>query len=109
MQKRIERLLYISVFASLICFPVLCHAQSLDSWNDTASKKAIIEFASKVTNEGSKDYIQPSERIAVCDNDGTLWAEQLIYFQFLFAIDRVGEMAPDHPEWKTTEPFENIL
>src|SRR5689334_2300799 len=66
-------------------------------------------FVEKVTKEGSADFIPPSERIATFDNDGTLWAEQPFYFQLAFAIDRVKEIAPKHPEWKTKEPFASLL
>ena len=81
----------------------------LPSWNDTAPKKAIITFVERVTKEGSLDFVKPEERIATFDNDGTLWAEQPIYFQFAFAIDRVKALAPQHPEWKTKEPFASFL
>ena len=82
---------------------------SLPSWNDTAPKKAIIAFVEKVTKEGSPDFVPPEERIATFDNDGTLWAEQPIYFQFAFAIDRVKALAPQHPEWKKQQPFAAAL
>ena len=81
----------------------------LPSWNDTTPKKAIIAFLERVTKEGSSDFVPPNERIATFDNDGTLWAEQPLYFQFLFAIDRVKALAPQHPEWKTKEPFASLL
>ena len=81
----------------------------LPSWNDTAPKKAIVAFVERVTKEGSPDFIQPNERIATFDNDGTLWAEQPIYFQFAFAIDRVKALAPQHPEWKKQQPFAAVL
>src|SRR5207253_9202394 len=81
----------------------------LPSWNDTAPKKAIVAFVEKVTKEGSPDFVPPSERIATFDNDGTLWAEQPIYFQFAFAIDRVKALAPQHPEWKKQQPFAAVL
>ena len=82
---------------------------ALPSWKDGAAKRSITEFVSKVTKEGGPDFVPPSERIAVFDNDGTLWAEQPMYFQFLFAVDRVRAMAPSHPEWKEMEPFASIL
>ncbi|MFN0243941.1 MAG: HAD family hydrolase [Planctomycetota bacterium] len=98
----------ISVLALLSATPT--HAQDpLPSWNDTAPKRAIIQFVEKVTKPGSSDFVAPSERIAVFDNDGTLWAEQPLYFQFLFAIDRVEALAPAHPEWKDKEPFASLL
>ena len=82
---------------------------SLPSWKDRPAKKAIIEFVSAVTDEKGKDYVEPAERIAVFDNDGTLWAEQPMYFQVLFALDRVKVLAPEHPEWKDKEPFASLL
>ena len=80
---------------------VTTYAQDpLPSWNDGAPKKAIVAFVEKVTKEGSPDFVPPAERIATFDNDGTLWGEQPMYFQFLFALDRVKALAPQHPEWK---------
>jgi hypothetical protein len=81
----------------------------LPSWNDTAPKKAIIAFVGKVTKEGSPDFVPAPERIATFDNDGSLWVEQPMYFQLLFALDRVKDMAPQHPEWKEKEPFASLL
>lgn len=84
-------------------------AQPLRSWNDGASKTAITSFVSKVTTAGSPDFIRTEERIAVFDNDGTLWAEQPIYFQLAFTLDRIKALASVHPEWKEQEPFKSIL
>lgn len=84
-------------------------SEPLASWNDTASKKSIIAFVEKVAKEGSPDFVPVTERIAVFDNDGTLWAEQPMYFQAIFAFDRVKALAPQHPEWKTKEPFASVL
>ena len=84
-------------------------ADPLPSWNDGASKRAITEFVAGVTGEGSKTYVPPPARIAVFDNDGTLWSEQPAYFQLLFALDRVKALAPKHPEWKTEQPFRAAL
>lgn len=81
----------------------------LPSWNDTEPKKAIIAFVEKVTKEGSPDFVPVPERIAVFDNDGTLWAEQPMYFQLAFALDRVKVLAPQRPEWKDKEPFASLL
>ena len=81
----------------------------LPSWNDGKAKQAIVAFVAQVTKEGSPDFVPPAERIATFDNDGTLWAEQPMYFQLLFALDRVKTLAPQHPEWKTTEPFASLL
>ena len=77
----------------------------LPSWNDTAPKQAIVAFVDKVTHLDTPDFVPPAERIAVFDNDGTLWSEQPLYFQLAFAIDRVKALAAQHPEWETTEPF----
>lgn len=84
-------------------------ADPLPSWNDTAAKQAIITFVEKVTKEDSSDFVPVPERIATFDNDGTLWCEQPMYFQLLFAIDRVKELAPNHPEWKNKEPFASLI
>lgn len=81
----------------------------LPSWNDVASKKAILGFVGRVTKQGSADFVPPEDRIATLDNDGTLWAEQPMYFQLLFALDRVKALAPKHPEWKDKEPFASLL
>jgi hypothetical protein len=84
-------------------------ADPLPSWNDGAAKKSLLAFVEAVTKEGGSDFVPPAERIAVFDNDGTLWAEQPLYFQFQFALDRVKALAPRHPEWKTQEPFSFLL
>ena len=81
----------------------------LPSWNDGATKKSITDFIAKVTKEGSADFVPPAERIVTFDNDGTLWCEQPLYFQLLFALERVKALAPQHPEWKTKEPFASLL
>ncbi len=94
------------VFVSVV---TLQAQDPLPSWNDTAPKKAIVALVEKVTKEGSPDLVPPNERIATFDNDGTLWAEQPFYFQLAFAIDRVKELAPKHPDWKTKEPFASLL
>jgi phosphoglycolate phosphatase-like HAD superfamily hydrolase len=81
----------------------------LPSWNDGATKTAIVEFVRRTTTEGSPDFVAQPERIAVFDNDGTLWSEQPMYVQLAFALDRVRELAPQHPDWKTTQPFQAVL
>lgn len=81
----------------------------LPSWNEGPTKQSIIDFVEKTTKKDSPDFLPESERIATFDNDGTLWAEQPMYFQLFFALDRVKAMAPQHPEWKTQEPFASIL
>jgi phosphoglycolate phosphatase-like HAD superfamily hydrolase len=84
-------------------------ADPLQSWNDGPAKKAILDFVKRVTTEGSDEYVPAAERVATFDNDGTLWAEQPMYFQFLFAVDRVRVLAPQHQEWKDKEPFASLL
>jgi phosphoserine phosphatase len=81
----------------------------LPSWNDGKTKQSIVAFVEKVTMPGSPDFVPPAERIATFDNDGTLWAEKPMYVQLFFALDRVKELAPQHPEWKTQEPFASLL
>ena len=87
----------------------LAAADPLDSWQDTVPKRAIIEFVNSVTKSDSPGYVPPTERIAVFDNDGTLWCEQPMYVQLAFAIDRIKTLAPEHPEWKDTQPFKGVL
>ena len=84
-------------------------ADALPSWNDGAAKQAIVKFATDVTTEGGAKFVPVAERIAVFDNDGTLWAEQPLYVQFIFALERVKVLAPQHPEWKDKEPFKSAL
>jgi len=84
-------------------------ADPLPGWNETASKKDILAFIERVAREASPDFVPVLERIAVFDNDGTLWAEQPMYFQCLFVLDRIRELAPRNPEWKTQEPFASLL
>lgn len=83
--------------------------EPLPSWNNTAPKSAIIAFVTKVTTKGSPDFVPVPERIAVFDNDGTLWVEHPMYTQLAFALDRVKVLAPQHPEWNTTQPFQAVL
>jgi phosphoserine phosphatase len=81
----------------------------LPSWNEGETKQAILDFVAAVTDPASPDFVAEAERIATFDNDGTLWAEQPLYFQLFFAIDRVKALAPEHPEWKTQQPFQAVL
>ena len=81
----------------------------LPSWNEGKSKQAVLAFVGKVTTQGSPTFVPVAERIAAFDNDGTLWAEQPMPFQLLFAIDRVKALAPQHPEWKDQEPYASLL
>jgi hypothetical protein len=113
----VSRRAMLSAFAALPTLPVLFPASALadiagdplPSWNDTASKKAITTFVERVTKQGSPDLVPEAERIATFDNDGTLWAEQPIYFQLAFALDRVKVLAEQHLEWKDKEPFASLL
>src|SRR5262245_55545375 len=89
--------------------PARAEVDPLPSWNDTAPKKAITAFVAKVTKEGSPDFVPPAERVAVFDNDGTLWCEQPMYVQLAFALDRVKALADKHPEWKQKQPFKAVL
>lgn len=81
----------------------------LASWNEGATRNAIIEFVSKVTRQDGADYVAPPERIAVFDNDGTLWTEQPMYVQLAFALDRVKALAPQHPDWTSKQPFKAAI
>ncbi|TMU71921.1 haloacid dehalogenase-like hydrolase [Pseudomonas fluorescens] len=93
-----------------LVLPLLAQAnEPLPSWNDGPAKKSIIEFVQTVTDQTSKDFVKPADRIAVFDNDGTLWSEQPAYFELLFAFDEVKRTAAQHPEWKTTQPFKAVL
>jgi len=98
---------------SLLAFAViqaaLAQTGPLPSWNDTAPKQAVLKFVAEATKEGSPTFIPLPERIATFDNDGTLWAEQPLYFQFLFGIDQIRALAPKHPGWKTKEPYKSVL
>jgi phosphoglycolate phosphatase-like HAD superfamily hydrolase len=109
-----RRWLGAAVLAALLagCAPMpgaMPSGDPLPSWSEAANKQRIVDFVKAVTSEGGKDYVVPGERIAVFDNDGTLWAEQQMYFQLFFALDRVKALAPQHPEWKDTEPFASLL
>jgi hypothetical protein len=84
-------------------------ADPLPSWNDGAARQRIVDFVTKVTDPASASFVPPAERIAVFDNDGTLWSEQPVYVQLAFALDRVKALAPQHPEWQTQEPFASLL
>jgi hypothetical protein len=108
-RSKLVKIIVPSLAIILASFTTLQAQDPLPSWNDTAPKKAIVAFVEKVTKTGSPDFVPPAERIATFDNDGTLWAEQPLYFQFIFALDRVKAMAPQHPEWKDKEPFVSLL
>ena len=103
------RVTVVAALAGLAVASIAYAADPLPSWNDGAAKRSVLQFVTRVTEEGGLNYVLPAQRIAVFDNDGTLWAEQPLYFQFLFMLDRVKALAPQHPEWKTQEPFAALL
>jgi len=106
---KLIRLMAITLLVLLVPAMSTQAADLLPSWNDGPSKQAIIEFVNATTDKTSPKFVPPEERIATFDNDGTLWAEQPMYFQLLFALDRVKALAPQHPEWKDQEPFASLL
>lgn len=81
----------------------------LPSWNEGPGKSALVDFVERVTDPTGPDFVPESQRVAVFDNDGTLWSEQPLYFQGLFALDRIRAMAPDHPEWQNEHPYKAVL
>jgi phosphoserine phosphatase len=98
------------VFAAVMAaFTAAAQTDPLPSWHDTDTKKAIVSFVEKVTKNGSPDFVPPAERIATFDNDGTLWPSHPMYTQLAFALDRIRSLAPQHPEWKTKQPFNAVL
>lgn len=108
------RFLSIWFLASWVCVSGFAAAQQpigdpLPSWNEGAVKRSITDFVTRVTARGGADFVAAEKRIAAFDNDGTLWAEQPVYFQLAFALDRIEAMASEHPEWKTTQPFKAVL
>lgn len=108
--SNIARSVYVFAFLLTIIFPTMADAQdALPSWREGRAKASIVEFVEKVTAKGGPDFVQVEDRIAVFDNDGTLWSEQPFYFQLGFMFDRVKALAPEHPEWKDKEPFKSIL
>ena len=94
----------------LLSFVSFAHAaDALPSWRNTASKQAIVQFVEQVTTPGSPGFVSPKDRVAVFDNDGTLWSEQPVYVQLAFLIDRIKMLAPQYPEWQATQPFKAVL
>jgi len=110
--KSLPSPVYRFVLALALCCGLVAAAQAADplpSWNEGKAKQSIEDFVARVTTAGSPDFVPAPERIATFDNDGTLWAEQPMYAQLFFAVDRVQALAPQHPEWKTEEPFASLL
>lgn len=104
-----RRLVALVSLAMMVFLPGCAHTRALPSWENTAAKDQIMDFVQDVQRPHSSAYVDPELRVAVFDNDGTLWSEQPMYVQLQFALDRVRAMAPDHPEWRTTEPFRSVL
>jgi phosphoglycolate phosphatase-like HAD superfamily hydrolase len=100
--------LFVTVLALCVSACADTH-DPLPSWNDSESKRAIVAFVASVTAQGSANFVPPPERIAVFDNDGTLWSEQPLYFQALFIFDRIEALAPANPGWEGQEPFASVL
>ena len=109
--QSINRLAYAAAILALgmAAWTVQAADDPLPSWNDGPAKQAIVAFVQAVTTEGGAEFVPVEDRIATFDQDGTLWIEQPLYTQAIFALDRVGELAPEHPEWKTEEPFKAVL
>ena len=104
------RFLFITLVGALVLATNIAHAADpLPLWHDGIAKQSIVDFVEKVTKPGSPDFVPAAERIATFDNDGTLWCEQPMPVQLYFALDRVKALAPQHPEWKTQEPFSSLL
>ncbi len=103
------RILTILLLTLTLALPLATVADPLPSWNDAPAKQAITDFVDAVTTEGSEDFVPAPERIAVFDNDGTLWVEQPIYTQLAFVLDRLKAMASEHPEWQEQQPFKAAL
>jgi hypothetical protein len=107
--RRITAFAVLVVLQLVLAPAAFAQNDPLPSWNDGASKTAIVEFVGRVARDGGPDFVPLEERIAVFDNDGTLWSEQPVYFQAAFIFDRIREMAKDHPEWKQTQPYKAVL
>jgi len=104
-----NRLATLTTLMIIVSTAVVRASDPLPSWNAGPTKDAIVNFVERVATKGSPDYVPPAERIATFDNDGCLWSEKPVYFQLLFAIDRIQQLAPNHPEWKTQEPFRSAI
>src|SRR5258705_9837722 len=101
--------LFVALFGLLLGTANAQAQDPLPSWNDAPAKQAILAFVRDTTEKSSPKYIEPADRIATFDQDGTLWTEHPLYAQGMFALDRVGKLAPQHPEWKQKEPFKSVL
>ena len=108
-RRTLFAILGVVLSATLPWARALAQSDPLPSWNEGPVKQAIIDFVGRVAAQGGADFVAAPQRIAVFDNDGTLWTEQPFYFQLAFAFDQIKVMAPRHPEWKTTQPFKALL
>lgn len=119
---KFRSILILKVLVGLLLFEVGCsspqpksttevvvESDPLSSWNEGSTKQQIIDFVTTTTSTGSLDFIPEADRIAVFDNDGTLWSEQPMYFQLAYAIDYIKKEAPNHPDWKSKEPFKSVV
>jgi len=107
---RLRNLMTAALACALAFTAAITHAADpLPSWNDGKARQSIVDFVARVTQPGSPNFVPEPERIATFDNDGTLWAEQPMYFQLAFALDRVKALASQHPEWKRKQPFASLL
>jgi len=112
MEFLIMNMLNVGILISALSFSYISTASEVDplpSWNEGKTKASITAFVENVTTPNSPNFVEPQKRIATFDNDGTLWAENPMYFQLLFVLDRIKELAPQNPEWKTQEPFASVL
>ncbi len=107
--RKIAHVMFAALLMTLPLASAWAQTDPLPSWNDGPVKNGITDFVARVTRVDGPDFVPPAQRIATFDNDGTLWAEQPIYVQVAFAIDRVRTLAPQHPEWKDQQPFKAVL
>ncbi len=107
-QIKMTSLLGLLISLLLMSFATV-QAEPLPSWHDLESRQRIVAFVEQVTNPDSVDFVPVQQRIAVFDNDGTLWSEQPVYFQLFFVMERVRALADQHPEWQSTQPFQAVL
>jgi phosphoserine phosphatase len=108
-ERTMKKTLLFALVSLLLVSGCAVTRDPLPSWNDGPNKRAILGFVASVTTPGSVDFVPREERIATFDNDGTLWSEQPMYFQLIFTLDRVKELAPQHPEWQDKQPFKAAL
>src|SRR5689334_5538631 len=112
-----RRLILLGITTTIAIAPIAQYAElqaqtpagALASWNDGPAKRAILDFVRTTTDRSSSNFVAPEDRVATFDQDGTLWVEHPLYTQAAFALDRVHELAPQHPEWQNKEPFKSVL